>query len=100
MVDVPAEALKICSWPHIVPFETLAYTLLCSRGGHEMFDSALAFNRYRLEVVRNWPPSEAKEKLIAAIECSLQKSEGSGQPRRPEDRDLIAGARNDGTSGF
>jgi hypothetical protein len=39
-----------------------------------MFDSALAFERYRLEVVRSWPASEAKDRLIAAIEYSLEKA--------------------------
>jgi hypothetical protein len=28
-----------------------------------MFDSAVAFNRYRLEVVRSWPACEAKQNL-------------------------------------
>jgi hypothetical protein len=58
-----------------------------------MFDSVLAFNRYRLEVVRSWPDSEVKDTLIAAIQCSLQKIERSGQPGKPEDRDVIAGTR-------
>ena len=55
-----------------------------------MFDSALAFNRYRLEVVQSWPASEAKETLLAAIEISLRKSERPDQPRRPEDRTFWA----------
>jgi hypothetical protein len=65
-----------------------------------MFDSVLAFNRYRLEVVRSWPASEVKDKLLVAIEFSLRKSERPGQPPRPESEDLIAGARDDGRSGF
>ena len=58
-----------------------------------MFDSALAFNRYRLEVVRSWPASGVKDTLIAAIESSLRKSEGSRQSGRPEDHDFVAEAR-------
>jgi hypothetical protein len=66
-----------------------------------MFDSVLAFNRYRLEVVRSWPASEAKEKLVAAIEYSLRKSERPGQPRKPEGSDDFgAGVRDDGRSDF
>jgi hypothetical protein len=66
-----------------------------------MFDSALAFNRYRLEVVQSWPPSEAKEKLIAAIEFSLRKSERPRQPRKPEGPDDFgAGVRDGGRSDF
>jgi hypothetical protein len=38
-----------------------------------MFDSAQAFTRYRLEVARSWPDGEAKDKLLAAIECSLRQ---------------------------
>jgi hypothetical protein len=37
----------------------------------EMFDSALAFARYRREVVRSWPDSAVKDQLLASIECSL-----------------------------
>jgi hypothetical protein len=65
-----------------------------------MFDSVLAFNRYRLEVVRSWPASEVKDRLLAAIEFTLRKSERPGQPPRPESKDLVAEARDDGTSGF
>jgi hypothetical protein len=65
-----------------------------------MFDSALAFNRYRLEVVRSWPASEAKEKLIVAIEGALRKSARPGQPRRLEGRNVVAGTRDDGRSDF
>ena len=32
-----------------------------------MFDSALPFDRYRLEVVRSWPESAVKDKLLASI---------------------------------
>jgi hypothetical protein len=54
-----------------------------------MFDSASAFNRYRLEVIRNWPASEAKDKLVAAIESSLQKS---GRLSRLHQIDRVGGA--------
>jgi hypothetical protein len=56
-----------------------------------MFDSALAFGRYRLEVVRRWPESEAKTALLAAIESSLRKdstapdrSSGTASPESVE----------------
>lgn len=52
-----------------------------------MFDSALAFDRYRLEVVRNWPASEVKDTLLTAIEYALRKSRKPVQPRRPEGRE-------------
>jgi len=39
-----------------------------------MFDSALAFERYRLEVVRSWPDSTVKDKLLASIEYSLRRN--------------------------
>lgn len=65
-----------------------------------MFDSVLAFNRYRLEVVRSWPASEVKDRLLAAIEFALRKSERPGQPPRPEGEDIIAEARDDWKSGF
>jgi hypothetical protein len=38
-----------------------------------MFDSALAFDRYRLEVVRSWPIA-LKDQLLASIECSLWRN--------------------------
>ncbi|MBV9503920.1 MAG: hypothetical protein JO323_02835 [Acidobacteriia bacterium] len=44
-----------------------------------MFDSAIAFNRYRLEVAKSWPDGEMKDALIAAIQSSLRNS----QPRKP-----------------
>ena len=65
-----------------------------------MFDSAVAFNRYRLEVVRSWPACEAKQKLISAIEGALRKSGKPGQLGRPDSRHVVAGARDDGKSGF
>jgi hypothetical protein len=52
-----------------------------------MFDSALAFERYRLEVVRSWPDSAVKDKLLASIECSLRRN---GRSR--EHRDPLAGS--------
>ena len=47
-----------------------------------MFDSNLAFTRYRLEVVRGWPDGEVKDKLIAAIESSLRRNDG--KPDQPQ----------------
>jgi hypothetical protein len=46
-----------------------------------MFDSAFAFERYRLEVVRRWPDSAVKDKLLASIECSLRRNGPSREPR-------------------
>jgi len=43
-----------------------------------MFDSAVAFERYRLEVVRSWPDDEVKNRLLASIEYSLRRN---GQSR-------------------
>jgi hypothetical protein len=43
-----------------------------------MFDSALAFERYRLEVVRSWPDSAVKDQLLVSIEYSLRRN---GQSR-------------------
>jgi hypothetical protein len=36
-----------------------------------MFDAALAFDRYRLEVVQGWPDGDEKTTLLAAIRFSL-----------------------------
>jgi hypothetical protein len=36
-----------------------------------MFDSTLAFDRYRLEVVERWPDGREKEALLVAIKASL-----------------------------
>ena len=47
----------------------------------DMFDSAIAFERYRLEVVRRWPDSAVKDKLLASIECSLRRNDPSREPR-------------------
>ena len=57
-----------------------------------MFDSALAFTRYRLEVVKTWPDGEVKEELLAAIEASLRRegqaqNVGPGNPRPPIGQD-------------
>jgi hypothetical protein len=38
-----------------------------------MFDSALAFHRYRLEVVKNWPDGQLKSQLIQSIESALRR---------------------------
>lgn len=43
-----------------------------------MFDSASAFERYRLEVIRSWPDSAVKDRLLASIEYSLRRN---GQSR-------------------
>jgi hypothetical protein len=40
-----------------------------------MFDSAFAFARYRLEVIRRWPDSAVKDKLLASIERSLRRND-------------------------
>ena len=65
-----------------------------------MFDSALAFERYRLEVVRNWPDSAAKEKVLASIEYSLGRN---GPSRRLVDSrefgQIGDRGRRDGQSG-
>jgi len=47
-----------------------------------MFDSNLAFTRYRLEVVRSWPDGEVKDKLITAIESSLRRNDGKSDQRQ------------------
>jgi hypothetical protein len=47
-----------------------------------MFDSNLAFTRYRLEVIRSWPDGEVKDKLITAIESSLRRNDG--KPDQPQ----------------
>jgi len=48
-----------------------------------MFDSALAFTRYRREVVQSWPDSEVKDKLLPAIEAFLRRnSPESDQPQQ------------------
>ncbi len=41
-----------------------------------MFDTALAFNRYRLEVVKSWPDGQLKSQLIASIESALRRDQG------------------------
>jgi uncharacterized protein YeaO (DUF488 family) len=44
-----------------------------------MFDATLAFDRYRLEVVRRWPDGLEKETVLAAIRASLvSKHPGKG----------------------
>jgi hypothetical protein len=48
-----------------------------------MFDSDLAFNRYRLEVVKSWPDGQLKSQLIASIESALRRHEGQLEQRRP-----------------
>jgi hypothetical protein len=48
-----------------------------------MFDSALAFNRYRLEVIKSWPDGQLKSQLIASIESSLRRYEGEREERQP-----------------
>jgi hypothetical protein len=46
-----------------------------------MFDSAFAFECYRLEVVRRWPESAVKDKVLASIQCSLRRNGPSREPR-------------------
>jgi hypothetical protein len=48
-----------------------------------MFDSAQAFTRYRLEVVRSWPDGDVKDTVLAAIESSLRKND-AGRRDRPK----------------
>jgi hypothetical protein len=48
-----------------------------------MFDSALAFNRYRLEVVKSWPDGQLKSQLIASIESTLRRHQGEREERKP-----------------
>jgi hypothetical protein len=50
--------------------------------GRRMFDSAQAFTRYRLEVVRTWPDGELKDKLLAAIESSLRQGKKNREHRQ------------------
>jgi hypothetical protein len=42
-----------------------------------MFDSALASERYRVEVVRRWLDSAVKDQILAPIECSLRGTAGA-----------------------
>jgi hypothetical protein len=58
-----------------------------------MFDSALAFDRYRLEVVRSWPDSAVKDKLLASIEYSLRRT---GQSREHLDSRASSGGTGHG----
>jgi hypothetical protein len=48
-----------------------------------MFDSALAFTRYRLEVVKSWPDGQLKSQLIASIESTLRRHQGEQEERKP-----------------
>jgi len=57
-----------------------------------MFDSTLAFTRYRLEVVKGWPDGDVKDALLTAIEHSLN---GKGQP---EDRSENRGRPEQGST--
>jgi hypothetical protein len=44
-----------------------------------MFDAVLAFDRYRLEVVRRWPDGHEKDAVLAAIRASIvSKHPGKG----------------------
>ena len=47
-----------------------------------MFDSALAFTRYRLEVVNSWPEGEEKSALLAAIEHAMRRQEEEQNGRK------------------
>jgi len=66
--------------------------------GLDMFDSAIAFERYRLEVVRRWPDSAVKDKLLASIEFSLRRN---GPSRELPDKYGVIGnvPRQDGRPG-
>ena len=48
-----------------------------------MYDSAVAFDRYRLDVVKSWPEGEMKNTLVAAIESSLRRQGGHGLTEQP-----------------
>jgi hypothetical protein len=61
-------------------FEVLGALL---QRGEKMFDSALAFNRYRLEVVKSWPDGQLKSQLIASIESALRRHQGEREDRQP-----------------
>ena len=50
-----------------------------------MFDSALAFNRYRLEVVKSWPDGQLKSELMASIESTLRRYQVEREERKPAD---------------
>ena len=76
----------------IVDFVNIGVNELYCRRREPIFDSAVAFNRYRLEVMRSWPASKAKDKLMAAIECCSQKSERSGPAGTPEGREVVTGS--------
>lgn len=51
--------------------------------GGNMFDSVLAFNRYRLEVVKSWPDGQLKSQLMASIESTLRRYQGEREERKP-----------------
>jgi hypothetical protein len=48
-----------------------------------MFDTALAFSRYRLEVVKSWPDGQLKSQLIASIESALRRYQGEREEHEP-----------------
>ena len=48
-----------------------------------MYNPALAFDRYRLDVVKSWPEGEMKNTLLAAIESSLRRQGGHGLTEQP-----------------
>jgi hypothetical protein len=72
-----AGALEIC-WKAAVGTTTIPIPDTLGRAGFtitarskQMFDAAMAFDRYRLEVVRRWPDGHEKEAVLAAIRSSL-----------------------------
>lgn len=48
-----------------------------------MFDSVLAFTRYRLEVVKSWPDGQLKSEVMASIESTLRRNQGEREERKP-----------------
>lgn len=68
-------------YPTIPALDTLgraSFTITAE--SKQMFDEALAFDRYRLEVVRRWPDGHEKETVLAAIRASLvSKNPGQGR---------------------
>jgi hypothetical protein len=62
--------------------DTLAFLEALLQGG-KMFDSAVAFHRYRLEVVKSWPDGQRKSQLIQSIESALRRNQGEREERKP-----------------
>jgi hypothetical protein len=78
----PPQATNIRGVPAVSGERALVFRLLDGLPeAWDMFDSAIAFERHRLEVVRRWPDSAVKDKLLASIECSLRRNDPSREPR-------------------